>query len=140
MPRPGFPLYQTLAGTIGVEIRHYNLLPEKNWEIDLEHLESQIDSKTAAIIYNNPSNPCGSVFSKEHILNFLQVAERNYVPIIADEVYENLVFPGYNFYPIASLTSQVPVLSVGGTTKMFVCLFLIKSICGTGPHLKLARI
>ena len=47
---------------------HVFLQPEKEWEVDLSHLESLIDSKTAAIIVNNPSNPCGSVFSAEHIL------------------------------------------------------------------------
>jgi len=34
--------------------------------IDLQHLESLIDDKTACMIINNPSNPCGSVFSKDH--------------------------------------------------------------------------
>ena len=38
--------------------------PEKQWEIDLEHLESLIDATTKAIVVNNPSNPCGSVYSR----------------------------------------------------------------------------
>ncbi|CAG2120499.1 unnamed protein product, partial [Medioppia subpectinata] len=41
-------------------------------------------------------------------------------PIIADEIYEDLVFPGNHFYPIASLTTEIPVLSCGGTTKKFL--------------------
>jgi aspartate/methionine/tyrosine aminotransferase len=45
--------------------------PERNWEIDLAHLESLIDTSTAAIVVNNPSNPCGSNFSREHILDIL---------------------------------------------------------------------
>jgi tyrosine aminotransferase len=120
VPRPGFPLYRTLSAIIGIEIRYYNLLPNKNWEIDLNDLDSQLDSNTVAIIYNNPSNPCGSVFNKEHIIDFLAVAEKNFVPIIADEIYEDLVFPGHHFYPIASLTTEVPVLACGGTTKKSV--------------------
>ena len=47
---------------------HYNFIqPERRWEIDLDALEGQVDSNTAAIIINNPSNPCGSVYSKEHL-------------------------------------------------------------------------
>ena len=59
--------------------------------MDLENLESHIDDKTAAIIINNPSNPCGSVYSKEHLEEILAVAEAYKVPIIADEIYEHFV-------------------------------------------------
>lgn len=65
--------------------------PELGWEIDLDDLESQIDESTAAIVINNPSNPCGSVFSRDHILDILDIAARYYVPIIADEIYEHMV-------------------------------------------------
>lgn len=57
----------------------------------MSSLESQIDGRTAAIVVNNPSNPCGSVFSKRHLRQILEVAERNCVPIIADEIYEDFV-------------------------------------------------
>lgn len=40
---------------------------------------------------NNPSNPCGSVFPRRHLQSILEVAARNYVPIIADEIYEHFV-------------------------------------------------
>lgn len=69
----------------------FELQPEFGWEVDLDHLESQIDESTAAIIINNPSNPCGSVFSKHHLLDILEIAARYYVPIIADEIYEHMV-------------------------------------------------
>ncbi len=59
--------------------------------IDLLQMESLIDKNTAAIIVNNPSNPCGSVYSKKHLLDILQIAERNCLPIIADEIYDFFV-------------------------------------------------
>ncbi len=65
--------------------------PEHDWEVDLEQLESQIDEQTAAIIVTNPSNPCGSVYGRRHLNDILQVAARNYVPIIADEIYDYFV-------------------------------------------------
>lgn len=46
--------------------------PERSWEVDIDHLESQIDEKTRAIVVNNPSNPCGSVYSKEHLEAILE--------------------------------------------------------------------
>ena len=65
--------------------------PEMSWEIDLGHLESQIDDKTAAVIINNPSNPCGSVYGSQHLKDFLSVILRHKVPVIADEIYEHFV-------------------------------------------------
>merc|ERR1712193_146809 len=50
-------------------------------------------------------------------MEILAIAERYKVPIIADEIYENFVFPGETYVPIASLTTTVPVLSCGGLTK-----------------------
>ena len=57
----------------------------------MEDLERQIDENTAAIIVNNPSNPCGSVYSRQHLLDILAVAEKKKVPIIADDVYAGMV-------------------------------------------------
>ncbi|XP_058799074.1 tyrosine aminotransferase [Phymastichus coffea] len=120
IPRPGFAIYRTLAEGLGVSVRSYNLRPELGWEVDLDDLETQIDESTAAIIINNPSNPCGSVFSRDHLLDILDVAAKYYVPIIADEIYEYMVFPGRTFYSLASLSSHVPILSCSGLTKRFL--------------------
>lgn len=120
IPRPGFSIYRTLAESVGIETKTYDLLPDLSWQIDLENLESQVDSQTAAIVINNPSNPCGSVFSARHLRAILEVAKRNCVPIIADEIYEDFVFEGEMFYPIATLSAHVPILSCGGLTKKFL--------------------
>ena len=65
--------------------------PERSWEVDLEDLERQIDDNTAAIMLNNPSNPCGSVYSRQHLLDILAVAEKHRIPIISDEIYDGMV-------------------------------------------------
>ncbi|KAK2164060.1 hypothetical protein LSH36_69g02015 [Paralvinella palmiformis] len=117
IPQPEFSLYKTLAESLGIVVKHYNLLPERIWEADLDHLESLIDDNTAAIIVNNPSNPCGSVYSKNHIQGILDIANRYKVPIIADEIYAYFVFPGQEFVSMASQTKDVPILSCGGLTK-----------------------
>jgi len=120
VPRPGFPIYTTLSAGQEIETREYNLLPNNDWEADLDQMEALIDNNTAAIVVNSPSNPCGSVFSVQHLKDILAIAERYKVPIIADEIYEHFVFPGETYVPLASLTTTVPVLSCSGLTKRFL--------------------
>ncbi|XP_062139772.1 tyrosine aminotransferase [Drosophila sulfurigaster albostrigata] len=120
VPRPGFCLYHTLTEGLGIEVRYYDLLPELEWRADLKQLESLIDENTAALLINNPSNPCGSVFDKEHLMQLVDICERHYLPIIADEIYEHFVFPGSHHVAVSNLTREVPVLSCGGLTKRFL--------------------
>ncbi|XP_023942075.2 tyrosine aminotransferase [Bicyclus anynana] len=120
IPRPGFSIYQTLSEGFGIKTKYYNLLPNEHWKIDLDDLESQIDDDTVAIVINNPSNPCGSVYDKEHLYEILEIASRNKVPIIADEIYEHFVFAGRQFTPISSISKDVPVLTCSGLTKRFL--------------------
>ncbi|CAH4005921.1 unnamed protein product [Pieris brassicae] len=120
VPRPGFMIYQTLSEGLGISIKFYNLLPDEQWKVDIDDLENQIDDDTAAIIVINPSNPCGSVYNKDHLLEILDVAARNHVPIIADEIYEHFVFSGHKFHALSSLSVDVPVLTCSGLTKRFL--------------------
>ena len=120
VPRPGFPLYITLAAGLGIEVKEYDLLPERNWEVDINHLNGLIDDDTVAIVLNNPSNPCGSVYSREHLKEILKIAETRRIPIISDEIYDHCAFPGNEFVPLASLTTSVPILACGGLTKRFL--------------------
>jgi len=120
VPRPGFPLYITLAEALGVKTKFYDLDPERNWEVDLAHLEAQIDASTAAILVNNPSNPCGSVFSRQHLRAIAEIAVKHKVPVIADEIYDNFVFEGEEYHPLAAVHPELPVLACGGLTKRFL--------------------
>ena len=65
--------------------------PERDWEVDVAALDALVDPSVAAVIVNNPSNPCGSVYSPKHLQQILNVAQKNKVPIIADEIYDNFV-------------------------------------------------
>lgn len=85
-------LINALAHTLTLNVRHQCLLqPEDQWSVDLESLEGQIDENTAAVIVNSPSNPCGSVFTREGVLAIIDICARHKLPIIADEVYEHVV-------------------------------------------------
>ncbi|XP_012683593.1 tyrosine aminotransferase [Clupea harengus] len=120
VPCPGFSLYKTLAVSLGINVKLYDLLPERSWEVDLQDLESLIDDKTTCLVVNNPSNPCGSVYSKEHLQNILSVASKHCIPILADEIYGDMVFPGCSFHSLATLSRDVPILSCGGLAKRWL--------------------
>jgi len=120
IPRPGFSLYRTLCDAKGIHTKYYDLIPEKSWEINLEQLESLIDENTFAILINNPSNPCGSNYSNQHLQNILKVAEKHRIPIISDEIYADMVFNGETFTPLASLSTNVPILTTGGLAKRWM--------------------
>lgn len=120
VPRPGFSLYRCLGGSKGIETRSYKLIPEKCWEVDLQHMESLIDDKTKLIVVVNPSNPCGSVYTKEQLEAILAVAEKHQIPIVSDEVYAYCTFGERPFYSMGPLSKTVPVLTVGGIAKRFL--------------------
>ncbi|XP_042294363.1 tyrosine aminotransferase [Sceloporus undulatus] len=120
VPRPGFSLYKTLAHSMGIEVKFYDLLPEKSWESDLKQMESLVDEKTACLVVNNPSNPCGSVFCKGHLQKILAVCSRQCIPILADEIYAEMVFEEGKSESLAKLSSNVPILSCGGLAKRWL--------------------
>lgn len=109
-------------------MKRYNLLPEQEWQIDLNHLEGLVDEHTAAILVNNPSNPCGSVFTHEHMVEILKLAEKLKLPIIADEVYYGMAYDkSTKFIPFAHVGAdqkddsvpQVPIISVCALSKIY---------------------
>ena len=120
IPRPGFSLYQTLCDSKGIETRSYSLEPNNRWECNLTEMESHIDANTSAILINNPSNPCGSNFSRSHIEAIIKLAERHRIPIIADEIYEKMVFNKAEYTPFADVSENVPIIHVGGLAKQYM--------------------
>ena len=121
VPKPGFPLYQVIANSLAGTVTHYPLQPSKSWECDTETMKILIKPQTKAILINNPSNPCGSNFSVDHLEQIVLVAKEFHLPIIADEIYGGCVFDG-EFTPIYTVAQKydVPVLSVGGLAKEFI--------------------
>lgn len=95
-------------------------MPEQNWDVDLESLKAQIKPNTKAILVNNPSNPCGSCFTKEHMLEILAIADEYRIPIISDEVYYGLSYNDERpFISMGNLTSTVPVICTGALSKIY---------------------
>ena len=126
VPTPGFPLYTTLATSRSIRLAPYRLDPARSWQVDLPDLARALAAATAggaraALLLNNPSNPCGSVWSHAHTRAVLAAAEAARVPVIADEIYWHLAFPATGpALPAAAATLTVPVLTVGGTAKEYM--------------------
>ncbi|RNF03280.1 putative tyrosine aminotransferase, putative,L-tyrosine:2-oxoglutarate aminotransferase [Trypanosoma conorhini] len=120
IPMPCFPFYDFMSDLHEVEARHYLCKGDGNWDIDLDHLRSLVDDKTKAILINNPSNPCGSNFSRQHLADLIRVCEELHLPLIADEVYAGLVFSGETFTSVAAFDTHVPRFILGGLSKVFV--------------------
>jgi tyrosine aminotransferase len=120
LPSPCFSLYSTICDSYGIKVKYYKCSPETNWECDLDSIRAAADSNTKGILINNPSNPCGSNFSRTHVKSILDVAEELRLPIIADEIYSGMVFGDDVFTSAADFDSVVPRIVVGGTAKNFV--------------------
>ncbi|XP_059283381.1 nicotianamine aminotransferase 1-like isoform X3 [Lycium ferocissimum] len=61
-------------------MRHYDLLPEQDWEVDIDGLEALADDRTVAMVVINPGNPCGNVYKREHLKKVVE-SIKNYLNI-----------------------------------------------------------
>ena len=124
VPAPGFPLYETLAGSMGCAARHYRLDASAGWEPDAASIAALVDGKTRAIIVNSPSNPCGSLHSEASLRAIAEVAAARGLPVVSDEIYKDLVAPSEGaaagHVPFAQVAEGLcPVLAVDGLAKTF---------------------
>jgi tyrosine aminotransferase len=121
VPAPGFPLYEVIANSHGAGVKPYRLDPATGWECDLENMESQIDENTRGILINNPSNPCGSVFSEGHLEDIIRLAAKHKLPIVADEVYGGMTFGDVKYVPLSTVSAKLggiaPIISSSGLAK-----------------------
>uniref|UniRef100_A0A7N0RES4 Aminotransferase class I/classII large domain-containing protein n=1 Tax=Kalanchoe fedtschenkoi TaxID=63787 RepID=A0A7N0RES4_KALFE len=120
LPRPGFPIYELTAGFRHLEVRHYDLVPERNWEADLEAVESLADQNTVGVVVINPGNPCGNVYSYQYLKNVAEMAKKLRVPVIADEVYGHLTFGSNPFVPMGTFGATAPILTLGSLSKRWI--------------------
>ncbi|KAL4302231.1 hypothetical protein GQ457_10G018220 [Hibiscus cannabinus] len=120
LPRPGFTFYESRAAYQNLQIRHFDLLPDKGWEIDVDAVEALVDENTVAMVIINPGNPCGNVYSYDHLKLVAETARKLGILVIADEVYSHLTFGSTPFVPMGVFGSIVPVLSLGSISKRWV--------------------
>ena len=93
---------------------------ENNFKFTAEQLESAITSKTRALVLNTPSNPTGMVYTKDELEKIAEIAVKNNIYIIFDEIYEKLVYEGEHTN-IATLGDEIRDLTiiVNGLAKTY---------------------
>ncbi|XP_038902719.1 tyrosine aminotransferase-like [Benincasa hispida] len=117
LPRPAFPQYESRAAFGRLEVRNFDLIPEKGWEVDLNAVEALADNNTVAIVIINPNNPCGSVYTYQHLKEIAETARKLGIFVISDEVYAHMAFGNKPFVPMGVFGSIAPVLTLGSLSK-----------------------
>lgn len=114
------PAYQSLyeiARTIGCELTHWYLQPQKNrWELDLDGLKASIRPNTRLLVVNFPHNPTGFLPSLPEFQAVVEVARQNDLYLFSDEMYRTLEYnPAQRLPPGCSLYEKA--VSLSGVSK-----------------------
>ena len=117
VPMPDYPLWTAAANLAGGTAVHYRCNEDDNWHPDIEDIKSKITPKTKGIVVINPNNPTGALYSDEVLLQIIEVAKEHDLIIMADEIYDRILYDDMTHTPMSTLTDDVLVLSYNGLSK-----------------------
>lgn len=120
MPTPGYPLYTAIQSKLESEANPYYLDESNGWQPDPEDIKSKINDRTKAIVLINPNNPTGSIATKKTLNQILEIAVENNLVVLADEIYDKLIFDGEEMVSIASLNPDASCITFSGMSKNFM--------------------
>ena len=93
---------------------------EANFKITPLQLRRAINERTKAFIFNSPSNPTGAVYTQGEIEELAEVVKETGIYVIADEIYEKIVYDGAKHFSIGSIKEiRDQVITVNGVSKAF---------------------
>lgn len=87
---PTYQQHYAIPKQLGCNVKILKLKPELNWHIDIEELEQAVTKKTKLIAFNNPNNPTGAILSKQELNQITNIARKNNIYVLCDEVYRFL--------------------------------------------------
>ncbi len=118
VPDPSWPVYTMCVLGNHLTPKYYVMRPENGFEPTREDIEAGITERTKAILVNTPGNPTGGVFSQETVQMIMDVAEEHDLYVIADEIYDFLIYEGehHSFYP---LDKDGRVILISGASKKY---------------------
>jgi aspartate aminotransferase len=121
IPAPYWVSYPEMVKLAGAETTIIPSTVENEYKITPEDLEKVITPKTRAFIYSSPSNPTGSLYTKEELAGLAEVFSRHpNVIIISDEIYELINFTGEPHASLAHFPEIADrVVVVNGMSKGF---------------------
>ena len=119
IPMPDYPLWTAAATLAGGKAVHYLCDEQADWFPDVEDIKSKVTSRTKAIVVINPNNPTGAVYSKELLLEIVEVARQNNLIIFADEIYDKILYDGAVHHHIAALAPDLLTATFNGLSKAY---------------------
>jgi aspartate aminotransferase len=94
--------------------------PSRGFRFDLDRLKASITARSRVILLNSPTNPTGNVLTREDITAIAELAEQHDLYVLADEVYEKLIYDGREHVSIGSLPGMKPrTITVNSFSKTF---------------------
>lgn len=120
LPFPGYPLYTAVMEKIGGVCNPYFLDEENGWQPDVADMEAKINSRTRAICLINPNNPTGALYTREVLMQVVDLARRHNLVIFSDEIYDKLLFDGKEHISTASLADDVGFITFNGLSKSYL--------------------
>lgn len=119
VPAPDYPLWTAAVSLSSGTPIHYICDEEKDWAPDLNDIRSKITPKTKAIVVINPNNPTGAVYTDETLKEITNLAREHGLIIFADEIYDKTLYDGQTHTSIASLSTDVLVITFNGLSKNY---------------------
>lgn len=122
-----YPFYDVVRDNDRVLALNPLLNREGRFNMDLEHLEALFKEGAKLLLLCNPHNPGGRVWSSEELLALGELCLRYGVTVVSDEIHCDLVFPGHQYVPFASLSPELADITI-------TCLAATKTFNLPGLH------
>jgi len=119
IPSPDYPLWSASVSLNGGTVRYYQCDSENAFMPDVDQIESLITDQTKAIVIINPNNPSGAVYSRETLKRIVALAEKHDIVLLADEIYDQMVYDDAEFIPLATLVTDAVCLTYSGLSKVY---------------------
>jgi len=94
---------------------------DNGFRLTPDELKAHLNFNTKAIVINNPSNPTGSGYTRDQLLELCDLAASEGVLIVADEMYAKIVYDGFRFHSVASLGDKIKAktILISGVSKSY---------------------
>ena len=112
---PVYPPFASAVKDNGRELVENQLIKDEKgyYTIDFEDLEKKLSlDEVKLFILCNPHNPVGRVWKKEELLKMGELCKKYNVRILADEIWRDLIMPGYKHTPMASLSKDIEDITI----------------------------
>ncbi len=119
VPSPDYPLWSAAVTLNGGRTVHYPCRPENGFIPDPEEVASLITPRTRAIVIINPNNPTGAVYPRNVLEALARVAERSGLVVFSDEIYDQVLYDGAEFVPMATVVHDTLCATLSGLSKIY---------------------